>query len=683
MKKIIVFSILISLLFFSSLFSANHGITNTTSSPHVKLRSVDFDDVEWTEGFWADKFKVVSEVTLPTMWELLKDPEISHAWTNFRIVAGLEDGDFKGTPWYDGDVYKFLESVVYVYAHTKDEKLDVLMDEMIDVIGKAQADDGYITTFIQIGKGKRTGGEGGQSPYSPYNINKRWQNLHHHELYNMGHLMTTGCIHYRITGKTTLLNIAKKTADYLYDVFKSRDPKLAHFGFNPSNIMGAVELYRSTNDPKYLELAQIFVDMRGSRPGGDDQNQTRTPLREEDEAVGHAVTAAYLYCGAADVYAETGEKALLDALKRIWENVTLQKMYITGGTCAIHIGVTSSGDKSHEAYGREYELPNASAYNETCANIANGMWNWRMLGLTGEARYADVLEKVLYNSGISGISVDGKHYCYTNNLRWHGKESKLLKNDTYTRLPYLGCFCCPPNVFRTIAKVSGFAYSVSDNAVWVNLYGSNELNTELPDNTPVNLVQKSGYPWDGQVKITYNTSQKKEFSLYMRIPGWCDDATVTVNGQEIKAKVVSGHYVQLSRTWKKGDVVELSMSMAPQLMAANPLVEETRNQVAVQRGPVVYCLESKDLPQDVKVSEIMISHKIGLKPRFEKSFLGGITVLEGKANILPENNWSKTLYKPFKFSELKEIDLKLIPVYSWNNRGISSMTVWMPLHIKN
>ncbi len=227
--------------------------------------------------------------------------------------------------------------------------------------------------------------------------------------------MTTGCIHHRITGKKSLLNIARKTGDYLYDVFKSRDPKLAHFGFNPSNIMGSVELYRTTGETKYLELARIFVDMRGSQPGGSDQNQARTPLRDEHEAVGHAVTAAYLYCGAADVYAETGEKELMNALVRIWENIALQKMYITGGTCAIHVGVTSSGDHSHEAFGREYELPNASSYNETCANIAFAMFSWRMLGITGEARYSDILEKVLYNSGISGISIYGKHYCYTNN----------------------------------------------------------------------------------------------------------------------------------------------------------------------------------------------------------------------------------------------------------------------------
>ena len=368
----IVLCVSIVFLLFNHALAKDRGITNTSSSPYVKLRSVDIGDVKWTDGFWVDKFKIASEVTLPTMWELLQNPDISHAWTNFRIAAGLEEGEFKGTPWYDGDVYKWLEAVAYVYAQTKDEKLDKLMDEVIEVIGKAQEDDGYITTFIQIGKGQWTWGEAGESPYLPYEENKRWQDYHRHELYNMGHLMTTGCIHYRVTGKKTLLNIAQKTGDYLYEVFKTRDPKLAHFGFNPSNIMGSVELYRTTGDPKYLELGQIFVDMRGSQPGGTDQNQTRTPLRKEDEAVGHVVTAAYLYAGAADVYAETGEKALLNALERIWKNAALQKMYITGGTSAIHFGVTSSGDKSHEAFGREYELPNASAYNETCANIANG-----------------------------------------------------------------------------------------------------------------------------------------------------------------------------------------------------------------------------------------------------------------------------------------------------------------------
>jgi DUF1680 family protein len=640
----------------------NRGITNTASSPYVKIRSVDIDDVKWTKGFWAEKFDLCQKVMIPNMWRLLEDPNISHAYMNFLIAAGLEKGEFKGNWWHDGDFYKWLEATAYVYAVTKDSELDQMMDKVIEVIGKAQQEDGYISTPIILGH---------------RNVTKRFEKLDYHELYNMGHLMTAGCIHYRATGKSSLLDIAKKTGDYLYKTFQPRDQQLAHFCFNPSNIMGAVELYRTTRDDKYLELAKIFVDMRGSAPGGTDLNQTRTPLRKETEAVGHAVTANYLYAGAADVYAETGDKTLLSALEKIWQNVIFQKMYVTGATGALHQGESSAGDSVHEAYGREYQLPNSTAYSETCANIANAMWNWRMLAITGDARFADIMELVLYNSALSGISIDGKHFFYTNVLR-RTKGTPLLSWDLPTRQPYLECFCCPPNIVRTIAEVSGYAYSLSDNAVWVNIYGSNELDTELPDGTPVKLVQESMYPWEGKVRITVQSPKKKDFAFMLRIPGWCEDASISINGKSVNEKLEPGHYVRFDRSWKKGDVLELDMPMKPKLMIAHPLVEETRNQVAIKRGPIVYCLESIDLPKDVKVSEVLIPHDIKLKPRFEKDLLGGIAVLEGEAQVFEEGDWSNQLYRELQ-AQKKKVDIKLIPYFAWSNRGISEMTVWMPL----
>ncbi|MFB0524528.1 MAG: glycoside hydrolase family 127 protein, partial [Phycisphaerae bacterium] len=450
---IVAFVILTS----SPISAKNRGITNTSASPYVKLRSVDVDDVKWTKGFWAEKFDLCHKVMIPNMWRLLEDPNISHAYTNFLVAAGLEEGQFQGTCWHDGDLYKWLEATAYVYAVTKDDELDQLMDKVIEVIGKAQQEDGYLHTSIIIGHGLQNV-RSGQRHFE--GKTKRFENLHNHELYNMGHLMTAGCIHYRATGKSDLLNIAKKTGDYLYETFNGHDRQLAHFGFNPSNIMGALELYRTIQDDKYLQLAKIFVDMRGSAPGGTDQNQTRTPLRKETEAVGHAVTANYLYAGAADVYAETGDKTLLGALEKIWQNVALQKMYVTGATGALHRGISPAWDQVHEAYGREYQLPNSTAYSETCANIANAMWNWRMFAITGEARFADIIELVLYNSALSGISIDGKNFFYTNVLR-RTKNTPFLSWDLPTRQPYLSCFCCPPNIVRTIAKSSGWAYSVS------------------------------------------------------------------------------------------------------------------------------------------------------------------------------------------------------------------------------
>lgn len=641
----------------------DRGITNTSSSQYVKLRSVDIDNVKWTKGFWAEKFDLCHKVMIPNMWRLLEDPNISHAFTNFRIAAGLEEGQFKGTWWHDGDLYKWLEATAYVYAVTRDDELGQLMDRVIEVIGKAQQEDGYISTPIILGY---------------RGVTKRFEKLNYHELYNMGHLMTAGCIHYRATGKSSLLNIAKKTGDYLYTTFKERDPRLAHFGFNPSNIMGTVELYRTTQDNKYLELAQIFVDIRGSAPGGTDLNQTRTPLRNETEAVGHAVTANYLYAGAADVYAETGDKALLSALEKIWQNVAFQKMYVTGATGALHQGASSALDSVHEAYGREYQLPNSTAYSETCANIANAMWNWRMLAITGEARFTDIVELVLYNSALSGIGIDGKHFFYTNVLR-RTKDTPFLSWDLPTRQPYLSCFCCPPNIVRTIANVHGWAYSISDEGVWINLYGANELNTELLDGTKLKLVQQTDYPWDGKIKITVNVPMKKEFSVMLRIPGWARDATLKVNGQAVRDKLLPGEYFRLNRIWSAGDVIELNLPMPVQLIDAHPLAEELRNQVAVKRGPIVYCMESIDLPEDVKVSEVVIPGDIKLKPRFDKELLGGVTVLEGKAEVIQEGDWSSRLYTELTPQEPKKITIRLIPYFAWSNRGVSEMTVWLPL----
>jgi len=668
-------STLILLSVSSYSYAKGRGITDTTCSPFVKLKSLDIDDVKWTGGFWAEKFALCHEVMIGNMWQILKDPNVSHAYTNFLVAAGLEEGEFKGTWWLDGDFYKWLEAASYVYAVSRDENLDRLMDKVIEVVGAAQQRDGYIHTSIIIGHGikcYRTGevGFAGKT--------ERFQDLHDHELYNMGHLMTAGCIHYRATGKSSLLDIAKKTGDYLYKTFISRDPRLAHFGFNPSNIMGAVELYRTTGEGKYLELAKTFVDMRGSVSGGRDQNQTRTALRRETEAQGHAVTANYLYAGAADVYAETGDRRLFGALEKIWKDVALQKMCVTGATGALHRGASSGSDEVHEAYGRGYQLPSATAYNETCANIANAMWNWRMLAITGEARFADTMELVLYNSGLSGISVDGKHFFYTNVLR-RTKDVPFLSWDLPTRQAYLSCFCCPPNIVRTIAKVHGWAYGISDEGVWVNLYGGSELDSEFGDGTQLKLTQETSYPWDGRIEITVSAPKKKGFAVMLRIPAWTKEATLQVNGQGVGDNLEPGRYFKLNRTWSAGDVIELNLPMRAQLIEANPLVEEVRNQVAVKRGPVVYCLESVDLPNGVKVSEVVIPHNIRLEPQFRKNLLGGVTVLEGEAEAFEEGDWSGGLYRELAPQKAKKLAVTLIPYYAWGNRGVSEMTVWMPL----
>ncbi|MBN2316713.1 MAG: glycoside hydrolase family 127 protein [Sedimentisphaerales bacterium] len=650
------------------------GIINNSTSPNSKLRSIDLDQVRWTGGFWKQKFDLVKDVTIPEMWTYFNDGGNSH-WTNFRLAAGLAEGRWSGRSWHDGDFYKWLEAVAHVYIVTHDSVLDHQMDDVIAVIAKAQQPDGYISTQIILEK------------------RKRFENIHHHELYNMGHLMTAACIHHRATGKTNFLDIARKTGDYLYETFKDRKPELAHFGFNPSNIMGAMELYRTTGERKYLDLANIFIDMRGSRPagsrhyglGGTDQTQDRVPLRKETEAVGHAVTATYLYCGAADAYMETGDTTLLAALHRIWSDVARRKLYLHGGVGPLTRGLSIRNDDVHEAFADPYLLPNRKCYCETCSNIGNAMWNWRMLNITTEARYADVMERVFYNSGISGLALDGDHFFYSNVLRRLSSNVPLLRSDTPERWKHRAGYCCPPQLARTIAKMHGFAYSTSENGLWIHLYGSNELKTKLSDGTAVKLIQETDYPWDGDVKITLEPARQTTFTLWLRIPNWATEATIKINGSPIKSDIKPGTYVTLKRTWTTGDTVELNLPMHVKLIQANPLVEELRGQVAVMRGPLVYCLESIDLPDNVNVMDVRLPRNIHLQPRFDKQLLGGVVVLEGKAVAGVDSDWSgepfdsPVLYKDYTPTDPRLVRLRLIPYYAWANRGAGQMTVWMPL----
>jgi len=642
-------------------FATDRGATRKADSPYCKLKNVDPSSVRWTMGFWAEKFDLCQNTIIPSMRRAVDIPENGAVFKNFFIAAGLEKGTHMGTDWSDGDCYKWLEAVAHVYSVTGDKKLDRTMDELIEVIGKAQDEDGYISTQIQL------------------TDRKRWQSHFHHELYNMGHLLTAACVHHRVTGKGNFLNIAKKVGDYLYTVFKPRPVDLAHFGFNPSNIMGLVDLHRATGDPRYLELAGIFVDMRGSAPGGSDLNQDHIPLRLETEAVGHAVTAAYLYCGTADVYAETGERALLESLKRIWNDVTTRKMYITGGIGALHQGTSVRGDRVHEAFGLQYQLPIATAYNETCANIGNAMWNWRMLRITGEAKYADVMELVLYNSMLSAVSIDGKHFFYTNPLRWHGSEHHLLSMDTLSRWYTYHCYCCPPQVARSIAMLHEWVYSLSDEGVWVNLYGGNTMETKLADGSPLKLALETRYPLDGQITITIQETTNKDFAVMLRIPAWADGAVIKINGEKADAKAKAGTYATIEREWSSGDAIELLLPMKVRLLKVHPMVEEARNHVAIMRGPVVYCLESVDLPHGIRVAEVHIPRDVHLTPRYAQDLLGGVTVLEGEACRIREDEWDGKLYRNIDDDSAEVVRITLIPYYAWANRGISEMTVWMPL----
>ncbi len=662
-------------------YSQELGIINNAKTPHMKLKCIDIDDCRWTEGFWAEKLKVAHEMMIPNLGRLMEDPEIIHAYENFQVAAGLKDGVFKGWSFHDGDFYKYVESLAYAFAVTKDETIDQKMDDLIEVISQAQRSDGYICTYIQIGHGIK--GFHHESEHHFDNAPAPYTHGPAHELYNLGHLMTAACIHYRLTGKENFLKIAIQASDHLYRHFKEPSPELARVDWNPPHYMGLVEMYRTTRDRKYLELAETFINMLGTAKAqrtdhrGLDHSQRRTPIREVSEAVGHAGHANYLYAGVADLYSETGDTTLLKALERVWSNITQRKMYLTGATGPHHFGISNRAMVA-EAYGMEYELPNLKAYNETCANIGHAMFNWRMFLVEGEAQYADIMELVFHNSAISGISLDGTEFFYTNPLRFIEGHPQNTK-DEGKRNPFMSVFCCPPNIVRTIAKMHTYAYCTSEKGIWVNLYGSNTLATELDDETRLKLTQVSEYPWEGSVQLKIDEASGKEFSMMLRIPGWATGASVKVNGAEVRDSLHPGTYFDLSRNWKEGDVVELDLPMTASLITAHPKVEETMNQVAIKRGPVVYCLESVDLPEGVNITQVVIPQNIQLKPKFVGDLLKGVVILEGQAAIIHQENRNQQLYRTLSLRQPERVIIKMVPYFAWSNRGVSDMTVWMPL----
>ena len=640
-------------------------------APHAVVGPVGIADARWTTGLWADRFETSRTATVPALGALMAGTERSQFLHNFRVAAGLVEGKHRGPPWNDGDYYKWLEAAAAVHAIRSDPDLDRQMDEAIAIIAKAQRSDGYVHTPVLIAN------RNGDATAKPF------QDRLNFEMYNFGHLFTAACVHHRATGKRTLLNVAVKAADFLVRAFETPTADLARNAVCPSHYLGTVELHRTTRDPKYLKLAVKFLDLRDMATDGTDDNQDRVPFRKQTEAVGHAVRANYLYAGAADVYAETGDTTLLEPLKAIWANATGRKMYLTGASGALYDGASPDGSKDqkriarvHQAYGRDYQLPHSTAHNETCAAIGNVLWNWRMLQITGEAKYADVLELTLLNALLAGVSLDGTRFFYTNTLRQLDTMPAPLRWSR-EREKWISCYCCPPNVARTVAQVGGYAYGRSARGVWVHLYGASTLDTTLPNGDRVKLTQETSYPWDGRVKFTVTAAPAGETSLYLRIPGWAQGATLAVNGKP--TTVTAGRYAEVRRAWVVGDAIELDLPMAPRLIEAHPLVEEARNQVAVMRGPLVYCLESTDLPKGVGVPTVSLPRNLKLAPRFDRDLLGGIAVLEGMAQASADPGWAAELYRELKPGTPRPVEVKLIPYFAWANRGKSEMTVWMPL----
>jgi DUF1680 family protein len=649
------------------------SLVNTAGSLFARLRPVNMTDVNWTTGFWAERFRVCEQSMVPHMMQMYMNDSVSHGFANFEIAAGIKEGKHIGPPFHDGDFYKLLEALIVVNAGSGDREQEQKIDSIISVITKTQRDDGYIHTPVVIEQLHHPGAK------------KEFAERLDFETYNMGHLMTAACIHYRLTGKRTLLDVAVKATDFLYRLYKRNPAELAGNAICPSHYMGVTEMYRTLGDPRYLELARGLIDIRSEVKDGHDDNQDRIPFREQTEAIGHAVRANYLYAGATDVYAETGDESLMKALDAIWRDLAETKLYITGACGALYDGVSPNGtsydpsyiQKVHQAYGQHYELPNLTAHNESCANIGNLLWNWRMLLVTGEARYADVMEQVMYNSLLAGVSLDGKRYFYTNPLSVCREMPHRLRWSK-DREEYISfCNCCPPNTIRTIAEIQNYVYCLSGSGLYINFYGGSRLKMAL-DGAELELEQVTDYPWKGDVRINVSQAPQGEFAFSVRIPAWAFGTVINVNGQPVQEKAIPGGYCKISRNWRPGDRIDIRFPMNIDFVEANPMVEAARNQVAVRRGPVVYCMESADLPDHAELSALVLPAGVKLKPVRTTIAGASLTALEGNFQLTDRKNWDHQLYRNVQGSGPAKVRTRLVPYYAWNNRGAGDMMVWIP-----
>jgi len=625
------------------------------------FQPVPFTAVHLDDAFWAPRLETNRVTTIPYAFGKCEE---SGRMYNFEragaVLRGENISDRKppGFPFDDTDPYKVLEGASYSLAVQPDPKMSAYLDRLIALIAAAQEPDGYLYTTRTIDP---------KHPH-PWSGTRRWvkeQELSH-ELYDAGHLFEAAAAHYQATGETNLLNVALKEADLLCTTFGPATNQLHYWPGHEIVEMGLAKLYRVTGQERYLDLAKYFLDVRGSRPGGDDYHQSRIPPVDQTEAIGHAVRAGYLYSGMADVAALTGDEQYVHAIDAIWENCTGKKLYITGGIGARHEG---------EAFGNNYELPNLSAYNETCAAVANDFWNERLYLLHGDAKYVDVLERTLYNGLLSGVSLDGTKFFYPNPLESAGD---------YERSPWFGCACCPGNITRFLPSLPGYFYARQNDKIFVNLYAAGTADIRLDDGRALKLTQATEYPWDGAVKIMVAPEKKSKFQIAVRIPGWArneavpgdlyhflnaagDPVTLKVNGQSVAIKLDHG-YAVLNRTWKNGDVIELNFPMPVRRVLAKENVKADAGRVALQRGPIVFCAEWPDNPNG-KVRNLILPDEQPLTATFEPSLLNGVETIQGRAFSVSKNS-DGSLAKT-------EQDFKAIPYFAWANRGKGEMAVWI------
>lgn len=660
------------------------GLTDMSRSREAKVHNLPMGATQWTGGFWGNRFAMLSTTGIWSMWDTWNAPDVSHGFRNFEVAAGTVEGVHHGPPFHDGDMYKWLEACAAVYAITKDPKVDALMDKFIEQVALAQRADGYIHTPVVISE-RNAGIDSHAGDQTNIGIEigkdhkKAFASRLNFETYNLGHLMTAGIVHKRATGKTTLFECGKRAADFLYSFLTNDAAELSRNAICPSHYMGAAEMYRETGDERYLTLAKGLIAIRDSVQNGEDHNQDRHKFRDQYEAMGHAVRANYLYAGVADLYAETGEAQLMKNLSAIWDDIMQHKIYIMGGCGALYDGVSPDGttynqpsiQQIHQAYGRQFQLPQEAAHNEICAQIGMMLFSWRMFQTTADPKYIDNIENELYNGILSGISLDGKDFFYTEALRRTAEFPYVMRWPKH-RQHYISCFCCPPNTLRTLCEAQEYAYAVSGQTLYVNLYGQNALKAK-----DIEVEQQTEYPWDGHITLTVRKAKQLQ-TINLHIPSWCSAYTVCVNGEAYPTD--GGASASITRKWKKGDRIELTLDMQPRLIEANPLVEEAKNQIAVMRGPIVYCLEGQDIAGGYRINDIALPADI----RFSevKMQLEGhpFTALEGEAVLVNTEKWdNQTLYRELRPTQNKKVKIRLIPYYAWDNRGIQDMSLWLPL----
>ncbi|UCH14191.1 MAG: glycoside hydrolase family 127 protein [Bacteroidales bacterium] len=648
--KSVFLIILVNLVFISSQ-------SPQTDVGDYPIQPVPFTSVKITDNFWAPRIKTNHEVTIPIA---IEQSTITGRIKNFEIAGGLQEGNFCSEyPFDDTDIYKIIEAASYSLQTFPDPGLEAILDSLIYKINLAQEEDGYLFTIRTI--------MGDDS--HDWIGSKRWEKVNElsHELYNLGHMFEAAVAHYQSTGKRNFLDIAIKSADLIENVFGWG--KLEDYPGHQEVELGLVKLYHATGNKKYLELAKFFLDVRG--PKGNRYNQAHKKVINQTEGVGHAVRATYMYAAMADIAALFNDESYVQAIRKIWEDIVWKKTYITGG-------IGASG--GNEGFRDPYNLPNMSAYCETCASIGNALWNHRMFLHDGNSIYYDVLERTLYNALLSGVSLSGDLFFYPNVLESIGQHQ---------RSKWFGCACCPPNIARFLPSLSGYVYAMTDNSIFVNLFIDNTARIELKDNE-IEIVQKTNYPWDGTVNITVNPEISGQFDLLVRIPGWAKNEAIPgnlykfvdtskeavvlkVNNNVISPNEKSG-YAVISKIWKKGDIITVELPLQSRRILADSRIEADKGRIAIQRGPLVYCVEWPDT-KDGHVLNLLFNNEAAINESFNPELLNGVHVINLKATPA-----KRTLKDSIVFAEEQEVGL--IPYYSWNNRGAGEMMVWLPVSEK-